>query len=254
MRLAFLALALFALAAAPARATDCAWMVMPNIRPPDQQLNQDSGSSYPSFWSWQYILVADHFQIYGDMNSAAYRCTTNLGVAAGGHGTFVIGRIAACIAPAEDIEGVACNEFKARAELDDDSYAQAFGSQRIKASKMDLDCHACGGVEATAAGHGDGDSGTIKVQLYQGGPNIDIHWSKGGAVESVFQASDGGTGGRSPEVITCQTNLNLSLSVGWWNDTGGAKIKDSRSQLTVWGTCDGYCGVVIPVIESSVGY
>jgi hypothetical protein len=254
MRLALLALLLCALAAAPAGAADCAWTVAPNISPPDVQHNSDSGSSYPSHWTWQYILSANHFTIYGNMTANTHRATTNLGAAACGNATFLIRRIMACCTPIEDIEGVARNEFTARAMIDDDTYAQAYGSQRIKAQKMDLECHACGGVEATAKGHGDGDSGTFTIQAYNGGPSVVIHWSKGGTVEKAFQDSDGGCGGKSPETITCQTNLNLSMSVGWWEDAGEALIKDSKSELTVWGTCDGCCGVIVPVIEASVGY
>jgi len=254
MRHAFLALLLCALAATPLRAEDCAWTVVSNIGKPDVQKNSGAGSSFPSHWSWQYVLHANHFVMYGDMTASTHRATTNLGAAATGNATFTVMRIIACPAPLEDIEGVARNEFTARAMINDDTFAQAYGSQRIKASKMDLDCLACGGVEATSSGHGDGDSGTLTVQAYNGGPNIVIHWSKGGTTEQAFQGSDGGTGGTSPETVTCQTNLSLSLSVGWWDDEGEAQIKNSKSELTVWGTCDGYCGIFIPVIEASVGY
>jgi hypothetical protein len=192
--------------------------------------------------------------IYGDMNAYTYRATTNLSAAASGNATFTITRIIACHAPVEDIEGVARNEFTARASINDDTYAQAYGSQRIKAEKMSLECHACGGVEATSSGHGDGNSGTFTIQAYPGGPSMVIHWSKGGALEKAFQDSDGGTGGSTPETIVCQTSLSLSVSVGWWNDAGQAQIKNSKSELKVWGTCDGYCGVITPVIEASVGY
>ncbi len=254
MRLVLLALLLSSLLAAPARAENCAWALAPNITPPDLRLGRGSGTSYPSHWTWQYILHADHFVIYGDMSANTHRATTNLSAAASGNATFTITRIIACRAPAEDIEGTARNEFTARAAINDDTYAQAYGSQRIKAAKMDLECHACGGVEATSKGHGDGNSGTFTIQAYPGGPSMVIHWSKGGSVEKAFQDSDGGTGGKTPEIITCQTNLSLSVSVGWWDDAGEAQIKNSKSELKVWGTCDGYCGVIVPVIEASVGY
>jgi hypothetical protein len=254
MRLVLLALLLCALAAAPARADGCAWAVISNCTPPETIHEADSGKSYPSSWTWQYLLYADHFIISGNMNANAYRCTTNLSSAATGNGTLTVVRLVACRAPVEDIEAVARNEFKARAMIDDDSFSQAYGSQRIKASKIPLDCHACGGVESTSSGHGSGNSGTFTIQAYPGGPSMVIHWSKGGVIEKAFQASDGGTGGRTPEVFACQTNLSLSVSVGWWNDAGEARIKDSKSELTVWGTCDGYCGAVTPLIESSIGY
>jgi len=254
MRLALLSLVLCVLAAAPARADSCCWTVIANISPPDSRHGNDSGSSGPSSWTWQYVLRADHFTIYGDMTAYAYRCTTNLGCAAAGNGTFTVARIIGCHRPVEDIEGTARNQFTARAELNDDSYAQACGSQRIKASKMTLDCHARGGVEATSSGHGSGSSGTFTLSIYPGGPNMTVHWSTGGTIEQSFQDSDGGEGGRTPETITCQTNLSLATSVGWWDDSGLAKIKNSKSQLKVWGTCDGYCGVVVPVIDASVGY
>jgi hypothetical protein len=254
MRLALLALLLGVLLAVPARADRCAWTVVPNISAADVQLNSGSGTSFPSSWAWQYILHASPFMIYGNMSANTHRATTNLGASASGNATYKVTRMASCVAPQEDIEGVARNEFTARAMINDDTYAQAYGSQRIKAQKMDLDCHACGGVESTSKGHGGGNSGSFTIQAYNGGPSVVIYWSKGGVMEKAFQDADGGAGGRSPETIVCQTNLNLSLSVGWWHDAGEAQIKDSKSELTVWGTCDGFCGVVVPVIEVSVGY
>ena len=253
MRLVLLAL-LCAAVAAPVHAADCAWAVVPNISPPDQQSDLDSGTSGSSFWAWQYVVRADHYSIGGAMTAYAYHCTTNLTVAATGNATFTVTRIIACCHPVEDIEADARNEFTARAEIDDDSFAQARGSQRIHAPKMGLDCHACGGVEATSSGHGDGTSGTLTIPLYPGGPSMVIHWSTGGAIEQAFQGSDSGTGGRSPETFCCQTKLDLSTSVGWWDDSGLAKIKKSRSELKVWGTCDGCCGIQIPVINDSAGY
>lgn len=255
MRVAALALLLCALAVVPAEARDCAWMVTPNISPTDFKNGFDSGAAFPSSsWDWQYVVSADHFCIYGDMTSYAYRCTTNLAVAATGNATFTVTRVFACCHPQEDIEADARNEFTARAEINDDTFAQARGSQRIHAPKMGLDCHACGGVEATSAGYGEGTSGTMTVPLYPGGPNIVIHWSKGGAIEQAFQASDSKTGGRSPETFYCQTGIDLSLSVGWWDDYGLARICDSKSELKVYGTCDGCCKVVVAAINVSVGY
>ncbi|HEX5138179.1 MAG TPA: hypothetical protein VFY93_14480 [Planctomycetota bacterium] len=254
MRLVFLVLLLCALVATPLRAENCAWTVISNINPPDLQTNSGSGSALTSWWSWQYILSAKHLYIFGNMNAYAYRCTTNLSAAASGNGTYIVTRVIGCRKPIEDIEGIARNEFRAHASINDDSYAQAYGSQRIKASKMTLDCHASGGVEATAGGHGSGDSGSYTLQVYAGGPSVSIHWSKGGSMDQIFQDNDGGEGGRSPEVITCQTTLGLALSVGWWDDSGSARITDSKSELTVWGTCDGYCGVIVPVIEYTSGY
>ncbi len=254
MRLTLFALLLCALAAAPARAESCAWSVVPNISPPDVKHDIDSGSSWPSFWSWQYVVRADHYSIFGTMTAYAYRCTTNLSVSATGNGTFTVNRILACCRPIEDIEADARNEFTARAEINDDAFSQARGSQRIRAPKMGLDCHACGGVEATSSGHGDGTSGTITIPLYPHGPNMVIHWSKGGAITQAFQASDSKTGGRTPETFFCQTNLDLSTSVGWWDDSGLAKIDNSKSELKVYGTCDGCCGLHAIVINDSVGY
>jgi hypothetical protein len=159
-----------------------------------------------------------------------------------------------CGNPVEDIEADARNEFTARAEIDDDTFSQARGSQRIHAPKMRLDCHSCGGVEATASGHGDGDSGTITVPLYPHGPNMVIHWSKGRAIEQAFQDSDSKTGGKSPETFICQTSIDLATSVGWFEDSGLATVKSSRSELRVYGTCDGRCGAIQLVINHSSGY
>jgi hypothetical protein len=253
MRFVLPALLAVVFAAAPVRA-DCSWTVMANVCPPDLQNASDTGTSYPSFWSWQYILRADQFTIYGDMTAYAYHCTTNLGVAATGNATYTVVRVLACCHPQEDIEADARNEFTARAEIDDDTFAQARGSQRIHAPKMGLDCHALGGVEATSAGHGDGTSGTLTIPLFPHGPTMIVYWSKGGAIEQAFQASDSKTGGRSPETFYCQTNEDLSMSVGWWSDSGLAKIKNSKSELKVYGTCDGCCRKVIKVIDVSVGY
>lgn len=255
MRLALFALFLCALAAAPVHARDCAWTVIPNISGPDKQNDADSGESWPSsFWCWQYVLSAEHLTIFGSMSAYAYHCNTNLGAAAAGNGTYVVTRIQACCHPQEDIEGDARNAFTAFASIDDNSYARARGSQRIKGSKMSLDCLACGGVEATSSGYGEGSSGTFTVPLYPHGPNMVIHWSKGSAVAQVFQASDGGEGGRSPETITCQTELALSVSVGWWDDEGVTLINNSKAELKVYGTCDGCCKNIVQVINISVGY
>lgn len=254
MRFMLIALFLCAVAAVPARAANCSWAVTPNISPPDDKLGIGAGRSWPSHWTWQYTLHADHYCISGIMSSYAYRCTTNLSASATGNATFTVSRIIACWDPIEDIEANARNEFTARAEIDDDSFARAQGSMRIHAPKMGLDCHACGGVEATSSGHGDGTTGTFTVPLYPAGPNMVIHWSKGGSIEQAFQASDSKTGGRSPESFVCQTNLDLAVSVGWYDDSGLAHIKGSKSELKVYGTCDGYCGVVVPVIDDSVGY
>lgn len=254
MRLALLALLLCVLAAAPARA-ECTWRVITNISPPQKQIASDSGTSWPSsFWTWQYVLSANHLTISGTMSAYAYHCTTNLSSAASGNGTYTVERIGTCCHPQEDIEGDARNEFKARAELRDDSFARAQGSQRIKGSKMDLDCHVCGGVEATSSGYGSGSGGTITVPIYPQGPSMILHWSKGATIEQAFQAADSGTGGQTPERVTCQTNLDLSTSVGWWDDEGVAMIKDSKAELKVYGTCDGCCGKVQIVINVSVGY
>jgi hypothetical protein len=81
-----------------------------------------------------------------------------------------------------------------------------------------------------------------------------IHWSRGGSIEQAFQASDSKTGGSTPEAFVCQTNLDLSLSVGWYDDSGLAQIKNSKSELKVFGTCDGCCNHVMLVIDDSVGY
>ena len=255
MRLALFALFLCALAAAPVHAADCAWAAVPFITPPDKQNNADSGDSWPSsIWCWQYVLSADHLTIFGSMSAYAYHCNVNLSAAATGNGTYIVTRILACSNPQEDIEGDARNEFTAHAQINDDSYARARGSQRIKGSKMSLDCHACGGVEATSSGYGGGSSGTLTVPLYPGGPNIVMHLSKGGSVTQAFQASDGGTGGRSPETITCQTNVDAAVSVGWEDDEGVTLINDSKAELKVYGTCDGSCKRVVQVINISVGY
>ncbi len=254
MRLVLFALLLCALAATPAQAVDCAWTVIANISPADDKNDIDSGSSWPSFWAWQYVIHADHYSIGGQMSAYAYRCTTNLGAAASGNATFTVTRCIACCHPVEDIEADGRNEFTARAELNDDSFARARGSQRIRAPKMGFDCHAIGGVEATASGLGEGTSGTVTIPLYPHGPNMVIHWSKGGAIEQVFQANDAKAGGRTPEVFFCQTSIDLALSVGWWDDSGVALIKNSRSELNVYGTCDGCCNIIIPVIKHSQGY
>jgi hypothetical protein len=254
MRIALFALLLCALAAAPARADGCVWTVLSNITPPDEKNDNDSGSSWQSFWTWQYVVHADHYYIFGQMTAYAYRCTTNLSTSATGNATFTVSRIFACCRPIEDIEADARNEFTARAEISDDTFAQARGSQRIHAPKMGLDCHALGGVEATASGHGDGTSGTLTYPLFPHGPSMVIHWSKGGSIEQAFQASDSKTGGSTPETFVCQTNLDLSMSVGWWNDYGLAKIMNSKSELKAYGTCDGCCAKVVLVINDSAGY
>jgi hypothetical protein len=254
MRLLVLVLALCAALAAPARATSCAWVVDSNISEPDLQHDIDSGSSYPSWWSWQFVLYADHVKIFGSMSASAYHCTTNLGAAASGNATFTIRRITACCRPVEDIEGEARAEFKAKAELDDDSFARGRGSMHYKASKMSLDCHAHGGVEATSSGYGDASSGTLTVPLYPQGPNTVIHWSKGGSVQQVFQDSDGGSGGSSPETIFCQTSVDTAVSVGWWDDDAVVLVNDSRMEVKVWGTCDGCCGIVTLVLHLTHGY
>jgi hypothetical protein len=254
MRLALFALFLCALLAAPVRAESCSWTVAANISPPDEKNDLDSGSSWNAFWAWQYVVRADHYCIAGTMTAYAYHCTTNLSVSATGNATFTVNRILACCRPIEDIEADARNEFTARAEINDDSFAQARGSQRIHAPRMNLDCHACGGVEATSSGHGDGTSGTLTIPFYPQGPNMVIHWSKGGAIQQAFQASDSKTGGRTPEMFYCQTNLDLSTSVGWWDDSGLATIRNSKSELKAYGTCDGCCGKVMLVINDSVGY
>jgi hypothetical protein len=254
MRLAFLALLLCALAAAPVHASGCMWSVMPNISPPDEKNDLDSGSSWNATWAWQYVVRADHYSIVGQMSAYVYRCTTNLAVAATGNATFTVSRIMACRYPVEDIEADGRNEFTARAEINDDSYARARGSERIHAPKMGFDCHAVGGVEATAAGLGDGTSGTVTIPLYPGGPTMVIYWSKGGAIEQAFQGSDSGAGGSTPETFICQTSIDLAVSVGWWEDSGLAKVSNPKSELHVYGTCDGYCGACDLVINDSAGY
>jgi hypothetical protein len=253
MRSAALILFLLAAAVAPAYAT-CTWAVTSNISEPSTVNNRDSGRSFNAHWAWQYVVYANHLQIFGTMSADAYRCTTSLAASAAGNGTYTVRRVMPCLNPIEDIEADARNQFRARAELDDDSFARAQGSLRIKASRMSLDCHAHGGVECSASGHGDAPSGSVTVPLYPGGPSTTILWSRGGASEQVFQASDSGDGGKSPERITCQTNTSLSLSVGWFKDTGDARVDDSKAELKVYGTCDGYCSVVALVIDISIGY
>ncbi len=254
MRLGLFALVLCALAAAPARAASCNWAVVANISPSDDKNDLDSGTSWNAAWAWQYVVHADHYTIGGSMTAYAYRCTTNLAVAATGNASFTVTRVMNCIRPIEDIEADARNEFTARAEINDDAFSQARGSQRIHAPKMGLDCHSCGGVEATASGHGGGASGTLTVPLYPQGPNMVIHWSKGGSIEQAFQDSDSKTGGSTPETFFCQTSMDLATSVGWWEDSGLAAIKNSRSELKVYGTCDGACGTIRIVIDDSTGY
>jgi hypothetical protein len=232
----------------------CQWAVISNISDPDLVNDAGAGSSSPSSWAWQYVVYASHLQIQGTMSATAYRCTTSLAASAAGNGTYTIRRIVPCLNPIEDIEGTARNEFTARADLDDDSYARAQGSMHIKASKMTLDCHACGGVEATSSGYGDESTGSVTVPLYPGGPSTTVYWSRGGAAEQAFQASDSGEGGKSPERITCQTNASLSVSVGWFNDSGEANVNKSKSELQVYGTCDGYCRAIQLVLDISVGY
>jgi len=254
MRLAILAALLLAAAAVPSQAADCTWSVIPNISQPDKQNGVDHGSSYPSHWSWQYVVYADHLHIFGNMTANAYRCTVDLSAAGSGNGTYTITRILACPRPVEDIEGTARTEFKARAELNDDTFARACGSKRFSASKMALDCHAHGGVEVTAAGHGDSDTGSLTIPIFPNGPKTTIYWSKGGVVERVFQDNDSGTGGRSPETITCQTALDLTVSAGWYDDMAAADINGSKTEVKVWGTCDGTCRVVTLVLNVSEGY
>jgi len=254
MRLGLLALVFCALAAAPARADRCSWAVTAKISPSDDKNDHDSGSSFNTYWAWQYVIHADHFSIGGSMTAYAYRCTTNLAVAATGNATFTVDRVMSCCRPLEDIEADARNEFTARAEINDDTFSQARGNQRIHAPKMGLDCLSCGGVETSAAGHGGGVSGTLTIPLYPQGPNMVIHWSKGGAIEQAFQDSDSKKGGKSPETFVCQTSIDVSTSVGWFEDSGLAVIKNSKSELKVYGTCDGCCGAVLVVIDVSNGY
>lgn len=254
MRLALCALLLCALAAAPVQAADCAWTVISNISPPDEKNDLDSGTSWNALWAWQYVIRADHFSIFGNMSAYAYRCTTNLAVSASGNATFTIARIMACCHPVEDIEADGRNEFTARAVLNNDSYARARGTMRMNAPKMGFDSHALGGVEATSAGLGSGTSGTVTIPLYPHGPNMVIHWSKGGAIEQVFKANDSKTGGRTPEVFFCTTSAELSLSVGWWDDSGESILKNARSELKVYGTCDGCCRKLVLVIDHTLGY
>lgn len=254
MRLALLAFLLCAFAAAPVHASGCTWSVISNISPPDEKNAADAGSSWNAAWAWQYVVHADHYCIFGQMTAYVYRCTTNLAVSGTGNATFTVARVLACRRPVEDIEADGRNEFTARAEINDDSYARARGSQRIQAPKMGFDCHAIGGVEATASGLGEGTSGTVTIPLYPHGPNMVIHWSKGGAIEQAFQGSDSNVGGSTPETFFCQTNLDLATSVGWWEDSGLAKITNSKSELHVYGTCDGYCAACELVISNSTGY
>jgi len=254
MRLAISALLLLAAVAVPSRAADCAWVVTPNISQPDKSNDVKHGSKYPSHWSWQYVVYADHLHIFGIMSANAYRCMVDLGVAGSGNGTYTIMRIRACPRPLEDIEGSARTEFKARAELNEDTFSRACGSKHFKASKMSLDCRAHGGVEVTSAGHGDGDSGSVTIPIFPNGPKTTVFWSKGGVVERVFQDNDSGTGGRSPETITCQTALDLTVSAGWLNDFAEAGINGSKTELKVYGTCDGSCRVVTLVLNISEGY
>jgi hypothetical protein len=234
-------------------AESCIWAVTPNISAPDTRLDSDTGMCFNWSWSWQYVVHADHLHIGGTMSANAYRCVVSLGAAASGNGTYLIQRIRTCCHPQEDIEGDARNEFTARAELKDDNFAQAAGTKRIKGSKMSLDCHANGGVQATSSG-GGGAGGTLTIPLFPHGPNTVIRWSTGGTVEQVFQASDSGTGGKSPETVTCQTGIDLTVSAGWLDDFAEAIVKNSRTEMKVYGTCDGCCGIVTIVLFVSEGY
>lgn len=71
----------------------------------------------------------------------------------------------------------------------------------------------------------------------------------------VFQGVDSGSQGKSPEIITLQTNLSLSVSGGGLiEDSGEARIVESKVELFVFGTCNGDCRVVTKVINIKDGY
>lgn len=245
-------------------AVDCGWLVTPQISPTD-----DSGSVYTQiddneYWAYHHIL--DHHMMWGYIDGETDNATFS--DAGSGNGTFTVQRNLACPSPDEDIEADARNEFKARAELDDDDNARSMGMMRITANKVNsrtgsgkLTCLSQGGaMAADSAPSGEEGSGgvqTISFEAFGVGAQVPVQWSTGGSVEKVYSGADGGAGGKSIEVFNLHTQLETQIILGgtWaWSEWAFAEIKESKSQLRVWGTCDGGCQVVRLILNDQWGY
>ncbi|MGQ0614073.1 MAG: hypothetical protein ACT4PV_10080 [Planctomycetaceae bacterium] len=241
-----------------ARGDTCSWTVTPNITEATTEMDSDSGSSGLATWTWQYVLRASHLHIGGGMSFDADNCTVSIAKSDSGNGTYRVERIPSCYDPQEDIEAYARNEFKAEVELDSETVASALGSKRIAGSSISsgkpgggtLSCHAQGGVEARSSGSG---SGTVTIEI--AGIPVLVYWTTAGSDSRVFQDTDAGSNGHSPETITCQTNMALKVAGGGAiADTGDAGIRNSKAELTVWGTCNGHCNVIVTLMSISEGY
>ena len=185
-------------------------------------------------------------------------CSTSLSKADSGNGTYTVMRMVACPNPGEDIEAYARNEFTARAHLDDDNNVSCAGHLKINGGQCTLLCESSGGVtlsnEELEEGH---TSGTIEVEIW--GVTVSLQWAMSGGddLEQTFSHNDTGTGGRTPEVFTCHTDLNMDVNISDSNgyaEEGDVDLDDAAAELKVWGTCTGQCQVVQLVVQQSTGY
>ena len=244
-----------------AAAANCVWSVTENISDPAEDSASDSGMTLEPIvtaWAWRFDYHAGQFTISGDMQTWNIMSSTSLSKAASGNGTYTVARIQACSNPQEDIEAYARNEFTATVHLDDDNNTSAIGSLKIRGSKCSLDCNAKGGVTLsnTALEQGQ-ESGTISLELW--GVTLSVQWALSGGddLQQNFNDENGGTGGNTPEVFTCHTDLQLDVNTSDANgipEEAEAHLSDSKYEVKVWGTCDGYCGVQTLVLQRTDGY
>jgi len=242
-----------------AEAKKCRWMVPPNISPPYEDQDSDSGSSGLSIWSWAYLLYANDVAIVGSMQAQCDFCSTSLSRAGSGNGTYTIQRIVACDLPREDIEAYGRHEFKARAHLDAHNAVRCMGLLKIHGGSCPLLLdQAKGGVALSSVALEKGKtSGTIKLKL--GVVEISANWALSGGddIEAIFSDVDQATGGKSICVFTCHTQLQADVNISDGNgvtDNGGVQLLDSKYELTIWGTCDGKCQTMTRLLHLMDGY